>query len=351
MRLIRKLSLGIGLFLVICGVLYFRSHRGKAPLETGYAANRQVIVWSTTAQVREQVATVNFGDRLQILSRFGDEVQVRTESGVTGWVSQGDLLSSDFWKKTQDLEAEASKLPIEARGHTRVISNMRMDPSRDSPRIRQLNKDVPVDMIERRVAAVSSPPNSAVPADVPPAQTAPSPVDQTAASAPIGGKKEDWWLVRAHLSDKTTASGWVLGRFVDLDVPDSLRDYASAAAMRIVAWFELSRIATPDGASRPQYLVVGTHGPEGQPCDFMLLRVYTWSIPRGQYETAYIESNVCGTLPVKVSPVGTSGTDLTFEFSDTSAGVRQERVYRMQHTIVKLVRQSGSTAKTRKHTH
>ena len=350
MLLIRKFSLGIGLFLVICGILYFRSHRGNAPLETGYAANRQVIVWSTTAQVREQVATVNFGDRLQILSRFGDEVQVRTESGVTGWVSHGDLLSSDFWKKTQDLEAEASKLPIEARGHTRVISNMRMDPSRDSPRIRQLNKDVPVDLIERQVAAVSSPQNSAVPADASPAQTAPSPVDQTAASAPIGGKKEDWWLVRAHLSDKTTASGWVLGRFIDLDVPDSLRDYASAAAMRIVAWFELSRIATPDGALRPQYLVVGTHGPEGQPCDFMSLRVYTWSITRGQYETAYIESNVCGTLPVKVSPVGTSGTDLTFEFSDTSAGVRQERVYRMQHTIVKLVRQSGSAAKTHKHT-
>ena len=171
------------------------------------------------------------------------------------------------------------------------------------------------------------------------------------AGPPIAGKKEDWWLVRAHLSDKSTASGWVLGRFIDLDVPDSLRDYASAAAMRIVAWFELSRIATPDGNSKPQYLVVGTHGPEGQPCDFMLLRVYTWSIPRGQYETAYIESNVCGALPVKVTPVGTSGTDLTFEFSNTSTGVREERVYRMQHTIVKLVRQGGSTAKPRKRAH
>src|SRR5579864_6720282 len=160
MLLIRKFSLGIGLFLVICGILYFRSHRGNAPLETGYAANRQVIVWSTTAQVREQVAVANFGDRLQILSRFGDEAQVRTEAGVTGWVSQSDLLSSDFWKKTQDLEVEASKLPVEARGHTHVISNMHMDPARDSPRIRQLNKDVPVDLIERQVAPVSSPSNS-----------------------------------------------------------------------------------------------------------------------------------------------------------------------------------------------
>ena len=137
---------------------------------------------------------MNFGDRLQILRRFRDEVQVRTEAGVTGWVSQSDVLSSDFWKKTQDLEAEASKLPVEARGHTHVISNMHIDPARDSPRIRQLNKDVPVDLIERRVAAISSISNSAAPADAP-AQTAPSPVDQTAG-----------WTVRSVAKRKTGGS-------------------------------------------------------------------------------------------------------------------------------------------------
>lgn len=347
MRLLRKLSLGIALFLVICGVLYFRSHRAKAPIDVGYGANRQVIVWSTTAQVREQIATIGFGDQVQILGRFGDDVHVRTSTGVTGWVSQGDLLSSEFWKKTQALEADASKRPVEARGHTHVISNLHMDPARDSPRIRQLNKDVPVDLIERKVSAVSSTSTSgAAPAEAS-APVAPTPVDQTVAGPPPSSKKEDWWLVRAHLADKTTASGWVLGRFIDLDVPDSLRDYANAAAMRIVAWFELTRVATPDGASKPQYLVVGTKGPEGQPCDFTLLRVYTWSIPRGQYETAYIESNVCGTLPVKVSPVGNSGTDLTFEFSDASGESRQPRVYRMQHTIVRLVRQNNPAPRAR----
>ena len=46
-----------------------------------YAANRQVTLWDTTAQVRSPVATVNFGDRLQILDRFGDEVEVRTAAG------------------------------------------------------------------------------------------------------------------------------------------------------------------------------------------------------------------------------------------------------------------------------
>ena len=95
---------------MICGIFYFRSHREKGAREIAYAANRQVTVWNTTAQVREPVATVNFGDRLQVLDRFGDEVEVRTVAGVTGWVSRDDLLSADFWKKAQDLEAEAKQV-------------------------------------------------------------------------------------------------------------------------------------------------------------------------------------------------------------------------------------------------
>jgi hypothetical protein len=357
-RVIRKFSLGIALFLVICGIFYYRSHRTKVARETAYAANRQVIVWSTTAQVREPSATLNFGDPVQIIDEFEDQVQVRTAAGVTGWVSKDDLLSSDFWKKMQDLDAASSKLPVEARGHTHVLSNLRLDPGRESPRIRQLNKDVPVDLIERQVAAVPIPPGSAVqPPATAPADASASPDDQAqpAADSSPGTsadvKKEDWWLVRAHLADKTSLSGWVLGRFIDLDVPPPLPDYASSAGLRIVAWFELNRVPVPGGEPKPQYLLVGTHGPEGQPCDFMSLRVYTWGVKRGQYETAFVESDVCGKLPVKVTPMGTAGDQLTFAFEDLSEGVRQERVYRMQRTIVRRVRQNNSAPDARKRRH
>ena len=136
----------------------------KRAHEIAYAANRQVIVWNTTAQVREPASTLNFGDSLQVLDRFEDEVEVRTSAGVNGWVSKDDLLSADFWKSMQDLETETSKLPVEARGHTHVLSNLHLTAGRDSPRIRQLSKDVPVDLIERQVAAVPAPSGSAAPA-------------------------------------------------------------------------------------------------------------------------------------------------------------------------------------------
>ena len=72
---------------------------------------------------------------------------------------------------------------------------------------------------------------------------------------------------RAHNRSRRIG-GWLLGRFVELDVPQPLADYASSAGMRIVAWTELNRVNAASGKLMPQYLLVGTHGPEGQPCDF-----------------------------------------------------------------------------------
>ena len=67
-----------------------------------------------------------------------------------------------------------------------------------------------------------------------------------------------------------------------------------------MSWSELNHVVDASGKSRPQYLLLGAHGPEGQPCDFSMLRVYTWGKQRQRYETAYVESGVCGKLPVDV---------------------------------------------------
>ena len=295
-----------------------------------YVGSRQVILWSTTAQVREQVGTVSYGEPLEILDRFQDQLHVRTTNGLTGWITESDLLTSEMWQKAKDLESETGTLPVEARGHTRALANLHIAAGRESPRIRQLNKMVPVDLFERKVAEVP---------------LGPTAVSTNGAST---AKKEDWWLVRAHLSDETTASGWLLGRFVDLDVPAPLPDYANSAGMRIVAWFELNQTTDTSGQLKPQYLLVGSRDAEGQPCDFTLMRVYTWGKKRQRYETAFVESNVCGKLPVKLTEPKTPDADATFSFEDWSAGAAQQRTYVMRQTIVKRLRQDGVTPK-RKH--
>lgn len=333
----RKLLVGFALVIFISAAAYFRFHRSKGPREAAYVGSRQVILWSTSAQVREQVGTVSYGERLEILDRFQDQLHVRTTDGLTGWITQDDLLSSEMWQKAKDLEFETGTLPVEARGHTRALANLHIAAGRESPRIRQLNKMVRLDLFERKVVEVPVAPTAVstqeAPTDVSPDAQAPT------------AKKEDWWLVRAHMADQTTASGWLLRRFVDLDVPSPLPDYANSAGMHIVAWFELNRVNDAAGGLKPQYLLVGSRDAEGQPCDFTLMRVYTWGKKRERYETAFVESNLCGKLPVKLTEPKAPAADVTFSFEDWSAGAAQNRTYVMHQTIVKQLRQDGAPPK------
>jgi hypothetical protein len=336
---IRKLLIGFALVLIIGFAVYRHFRHAKAPAETAYVGGRQVTLWSTAAQVREPVAMASFGDRVDVLGRFEDQVKVRTTSGVVGWTSQDQLLSAEFWRQAQELEGETTKMTIEARGHTRVLTNLHIDPARGAARIRQLDKNVPVDLYKRRAVDVPSAPGTDV--------------AEAADGSPPETRKEDWWLVRAHLetpsNDELTISGWLLGRFVDLNVPEPLPDYASAAGMRIVSWFELNHVVGESGVTRPQYLVLGTRSSEGQPCDFTLLRVFTWGKQNQRYETAFVESNLCGKLPVRLTAGRGVGADATFSFEDWSKGKAEVRTYHMHQTIVRLERANDSEPAGRKH--
>ena len=366
--MIRKVLLGTALLTVLIVALYARFHHSAPPLETAYAGSRTVTLYSTSAQVREPVATVSFGDRLEVLQRFQNQVKVRTAAGMVGWTEEGDLLSADLWQTLKDLETKSATMPVVARGHTRVLSNLHIEPGRDSPRVRQLNKDISIDLMARQPALVA-------PAAISSAEE--EPVDAAAFDSAKPGshktnerqsqdrkskdrqskdrdsdekpepKKEDWWLVRAHIADQTVLAGWLLGRFVELDVPSPLPDYATSAGMRIVAWSELNRVPSESGKPMTQYLLLGAHGPEGQPCDFTALRVYTWGKQRERYETAFVESNVCGKLPIQRLAAAGPQADITFSFLDASNGKPQRRTYQMHQTIVRRV-QDGSDQKSRK---
>lgn len=327
----RKILLGLLLVSVAGAAVYFH-RRKKEPVEIGYAANRNVTVWDTIAAVRQPVTTVDYGAQLEVLQHFENHVKVRTASGAVGWTDESNLLTPDFWEKTKQLDKQTAGLPVEAVGHTAVLTNLHIAPGRTAPRIRQLGKEVPVEMFERRPMAV---PGVVVRAE------------EQNGSPTV--KMEDWWLVRAHVSGNTTLSGWVLGRFIQLDLPEALYDYSSSADLNPVAWFELDHVPDGNGGTKPQYLLVGTHGPEGQPCDFTALRVYTWSRRDQRYETAYVDSGVCGMLPVRVKPL--SADSATFSFEDRSQGAPTQAVYRLQDTIVRHEKLSSATAGDRKRIH
>jgi hypothetical protein len=76
-----------------------------------------------------------------------------------------------------------------------------------------------------------------------------------------------------------------------------------------------------------------------------MLRVYTWSTARKRYETAYIESDLCGHLPIEVSQ-SPSGPE--FHFAN-AGNTPAERMYVMRQTVVHRVSNKSSGAPTGRH--
>ncbi|HXN53707.1 MAG TPA: SH3 domain-containing protein [Candidatus Acidoferrum sp.] len=335
----RKLLVAVPLLCVVAVTAWLFRPKHEY-LGEAYVSERSTTLWSSVAQVREPIDTLHYGDRVDVMARRNDNAKVRTVSGIIGWVDSRLLLEPALWQRSVKLLKAAKAMPVQARGRTKVQTNLRVEPGRTEHRLYQFGRGVPVEVVARAVADW--------------VQTG----DDRENAEPQETKKEDWFLVRglatrppgepsarSSESNNTTQpgdqtvpiAGWVIARFVELDLPDAVREGMASANVRPIAWFELNRVASPSG-DKPQYLVAGTRSAEGQPCDFMLLRVYTWNARRTRYETAFIENKLCGQMPIRLGK-GPKG-EPEFRFRQMS-GPKEERVYRLTQTVVRRVREPG----------
>ncbi len=333
--------------MVVIAATYIWFHsRGPASIGDAYVSEKAVTLWSTTAEVREPAGVVHYGDHVTVMARSGTLSEVRTASGAMGWLDTDALMEPALWQQSVALLAQAKTMPVQARGHTKTLTNLHVLPGRDANHIFQLSRDVPVVVLSRAVAEAPAATVASPPAGTPPA-TPPAPDDQES-------KLEDWLLIMPSFSPQeisgqtgvaansgpggttqtaapTDVAGWVLARFIEYDAPGPVHDYALSSDLRVVAWVELNRVLN-DSSEMPQYVVAGVRGAEGQACDFTLLRVYTWGDKRKEYETAYVEGNLCGKLPIRVSQTP-DGPEFRFAAADFSG----ERVYVMHQTSVRRV--------------
>jgi hypothetical protein len=333
----RKLLVAVPLLCVVVLLAWFFRPKHES-LGEGYIGERSVTLWSGVAQVREPLDTLHFGDHVEIISRHNDNVKIKTSAGGVGWIDARMLMEPALWQRSAKLLEEAQALPVQARGRTKVSTNLRVQPGRAQPRLYQFGRGIAVEVLGRAVA------------DVVPVSDEKEPSSEAAEA-----KKEEWLFIRGlatrppgesnpRLADATTRpgdqtipiAGWIIGRFVEADMPDAVKEGTASANVRAVAWFELNKSSAASG-SKPQYLVAGVRGPDWQPCDFTNIRVYTWNFKKTRYETAFIENNLCGQLPIRV---GTSAKSEP-EFRFRSNGEGEERVYRLMQTVVRRIRAEG----------
>jgi hypothetical protein len=313
-------------------------------LGEAFVSEKVAPLLSGIAQVREEVGTLHYGERVDVVGKRNDYVKVRTNAGTIGWVESRQLMEPALWQRSIKLLDQTRGMPLQARGRTKVSTNLRVQPGRTEPRLYKFARNVPLEIVGRAVADWVQVGD-----------------EKDASNEPEETKKEDWFLVRgvatrppgeasARAAESTNTTqpgdqtapiaGWVVARFVELDLPESLREGAASANIRPLAWFELNRVSDPSG-DKPQYLVAAARGPEGQVCDFTALRVYTWYVKRGRYETAFIENNLCGQLPVRVAKGPKGEPEFRFRVMD---GNKEERVYRLSQTVVRRVRDAGDVS-------
>jgi hypothetical protein len=279
---------------------YYASWRKRGyPTEVAYVLPSSLEVVDTPAEIRLAVESVKAGDQVKVLLRTRNWAKVELADGRVGWVESKDLLDSQTYEASQKLLRDLASLPVQAEGHAPQSINLRFEPSRDSTPLAQLPNNQKLEVFGRKIVE------------------RPSQLDQPS-SPPV---KEAWYLVRAD-----QRAGWVLGRFVSLDIPEALGAYAQGS--NIVACLVLNTV--PDeGRQVPQYLAADRAG--NQDVDYTHIRVFTWWVKKHRYATAYVESGLQGYFPIRVAQTGgVSYFRLNLVNKD---GNKIQKVYGLSNTI------------------
>jgi len=311
-------------------------HLRKDKREMVYVAARQMYLHDRVAAVSNRVGEVSNGQPLEVLEHGRRFLKVKTEKNEIGWLEERAVIDAGEYKVFQDLADQHKKDFVVATGTLRDDAYLHVSPGRNTDRFYLLPENDKLQLLVRasvpRVAPgtpvpvkKTAAPVPAVPAKSATSQAAKAPSDKPAKdedetkTADIQPEvpMEDWWLIR----DAQGRVGWLGAGRVDVDVPDEVGQYAEG--QRIVGAYVLMKVTdqqadAPDHQV-PEYVTAMSPPRSGLPFDFDQIRVFTWSVKRHRYETAFRVRPIQGFLPVKVSTQPTAtGREPVFSFQIAS---------------------------------
>ena len=98
------------------------------------------------------VATLQHGERLEVLETRRRFVRVRTSKGLEGWTDANYLLSQQQVSDLDKLAEFAAKLPSQGKGTTFDSLNVHTAPSRQAPSFTQIPEGGAADVLVHRVS-------------------------------------------------------------------------------------------------------------------------------------------------------------------------------------------------------
>jgi uncharacterized protein YgiM (DUF1202 family) len=354
------------LLLISCGSS--TAPKKQAAAGTAYAGPNSVNLREDLGPRANAVATVQHGERLEVLETRRRFVRVRTSKGVEGWTDANYLLSQQQVSDLDKLAEFAAKLPSQGAGTTYDALNVHTAPSRQAPSFARIPEGGAVEVLVHRVSprnavmppvaprvktktkatSKSAPPKSSKQGKVPPPPPPPAPAPPTnwvdisrPRAADLSGElaevtpvtvpnapTDDWYLVQTQ-DDK---AGWVLARQISMSIPDEVAQYAERQP--ITGYLSLGKAG---GSDKDNWLWTTMSPAASRDLDFDSFRVFVWSTKKGRYETAYIERNVKGRYPVERVQTG-KGEDAAFSVVlQDKDGQFYQRTYAFSGYRVKMI--------------
>lgn len=356
--------------------------RPKPATRYVYVTAKQTFLRDRVAAVSNRTATVENGDRLEVLDHGRRFVKVQTAKGEQGWIDEKVVATQDVFDQFEKLKQEHATDPVVASAVVRDEVYMHAKPGRDTERFYRLAEGEKLKLLTRATLEKSLPPGTRgakAPALAAPAGSAATSAGtvqkgmKAAVATPVAAPDvpapplmEDWWLVRDSKGD----TGWLYSRMMDVDAPDAITRYSEG--QRIVGSYVLTTVNDPeaeqDEKNIPIYVTVLSPYKAGLPYDFDQLRVFTWNVKKHRYETGFRDRNIEGYLPVSVKmatdPYGkgpaatTPAPTFTYRvLADDSGVVTPDPVtgaivpgktllktYRLEGNLVRRVLQPGTQA-------
>jgi hypothetical protein len=282
-----------------------------------YVTAKQTFLRDRVAAVSNRTATVENGDKLEVLERGRRFVRVQTAKGETGWIDEKVVATQEIFDQFDDLKKKHKDDPTVASAVVRDEVYLHAAPGRETERFYRLVEGEKLKLLARATLPKPLPPGMKAmvkpPAFLPGGSATKSPQPPVADAPPPPPPMEDWWLVRDSKGD----TGWLLSRLMDVDAPDSITRYAEG--QRIVGAYILTKVNDPeaeqDDKDIPVYVTVMSPYKAGLTYDFDQVRVFTWNVKKHRYETGYRDRNIEGYLPVTITmardPYGKSPTATT----------------------------------------